>query len=62
MHPNKMEEYEIINLLYFKRCSAFRQWAESLGIQIVIQKMKISAASKTFDVSDRSELGPDSYG
>ena len=32
-----------------------------MNIQIAIQKMKISATSKTCDKSDRSEHGPDSY-
>ena len=32
-----------------------------INIQIAIQKMKISSVSKTFDMSDRSDLGSDSY-
>jgi len=32
-----------------------------MNIQIAIQKMKISSTSKTFDMSDRSELDPDLY-
>ena len=40
------------NTLLRERNSAFRQRGARLGIQIAIQKMKISSVSKTCDMSD----------